>query len=77
MNNSKNGAHKTKKDVKQRAEKTSVFLDLPEAPDFHSMPPNLSVKDNIALCEQMLAVWNKKRFEQIDLLPILTEEFYL
>jgi len=57
MNNSKDSVHKPTKDA------NDAFLDLPNALDYISTPPNLSVEENIKLCEKMLPFWNKKRFE--------------
>lgn len=55
------------------------LLDLPEAPDFKSYPPKISVADNILICEKMLAVWNKKRFSEphFEMTSPIAEQFYL
>ncbi|RMG42637.1 MAG: hypothetical protein D6719_05985 [Candidatus Dadabacteria bacterium] len=70
MNDSKNTANQGNND-------SEGFLDLPDAPDFISLPPEMTVEEIIKLCEEMLPVWNKKRFERIDLLPVWEEDFYL
>ena len=57
--------------------RATELLDLPDAPDFVSVTPEVSLEDNIKLCEQMLEVWNKDRFEKLKELPIITEDFYL
>ena len=45
----------------KRSTASDAFLELPDAPDFVSMPPDLPVWANIKLCEEMLPVWNKLR----------------
>ena len=37
-------------------------LDLPDDPDFQSIPPKLSVQEMILECEKLLPYWNKRRF---------------
>lgn len=55
-------------------DKSDGYLDLPDCPDFISLPPEISLVDNIILCEEMLEIWNRNRyFESV----ILTEDFYL
>lgn len=59
------------------SEKEDDLLDLPDAPDFTSKPPALSVAENIRLCEKMLPAWNKKRFEKLAQEEPNFEPFYL
>lgn len=40
----------------------SDILNLPDAPDFISRPPDYSLAEMIALCEKMLPFWNKQRY---------------
>jgi hypothetical protein len=54
-----------------------VLPDLPDAPEFVFRDPEISLADNIKLCEEMLPVWNKTRFEKHSEWPATTEEFYL
>ena len=54
-----------------------AFLDLPDAPDFISEPPAISLADNIRLCEEMLETWNRRRFADGAEMPMATEAFYL
>lgn len=56
---------------------SSALLELPDAPDFISEPPAIALADNIRLCEEMLETWNRRRFEIIETLPILTEPFHV
>ena len=42
----------------------SDILDLPEAPDFISRPPQYSIAEMIALCEKMLPHWNAQRYSK-------------
>ena len=53
------------------------FLDLPNAPDFISDAPKISLAENIKLCEQMLHVWNANRTNRLKSIAIPREEFYL
>ena len=55
----------------------ATFLKLPDAPDFVSRPPDISLAENIKLCEEMLTTWNRRRFESGVQLPMITEPFYL
>ena len=43
--------------------KESDILNLPDAPDFISLPPQYSVSEMIAVCEKMLPFWNRQRLE--------------
>lgn len=52
------------------------FLSLPDAPDFISKPPRLSMSEYIKLCEELLPMELARR-ERVEELPIITEEFYL
>jgi len=56
---------------------SSDYLDLPDCPDFESYPPDISLAANIKICEEMLPVWNKKRFESKEHMTVWEEEFYL
>ena len=42
----------------------SDLLNLPEAPDFISEPPLLSMDELIALAEKMLPYWNVQRYSK-------------
>lgn len=44
--------------------KKEDILNLPEAPDFISRPPEISHKEMIQICEKMLPYWNKIRFSK-------------
>ena len=57
--------------------KDNKLLDLPNASDFISDAPEISLAENIRLCEQMLHVWNSNRTSQLKSIPIVGEEFYL
>jgi len=48
---------------------------LPDCPDFESHPPEIPLWANIKMCEEMLPVWNKKRFEEEQ--TVWEEDFYL
>lgn len=39
-------------------------LNLPEAPDFVSEQPEISLSDMIAMCEKMLPHWNAIRYSK-------------
>lgn len=56
--------------------KDSDILDLPDAPDFESYPPQYSVSEMIALCEQMLPHWNALRYAKAEP-PFVGEGFSL
>ncbi len=40
----------------------SDLLNLPDAPDFISHPPEYSLVEMIELCEKMLPEWNIRRY---------------
>lgn len=40
------------------------ILDLPEAPDFQSHPPQYTLEEMIILCEKMLCYWNELRYSK-------------
>ena len=44
----------------------NLILDLPDAPDFVSEPPQIGLIEMIQMCEKMLPYWNKKRFEELE-----------
>jgi hypothetical protein len=44
--------------------KDSDILNLPDAPDFISKPPEMTLIELIALCEKMLPYWNKERYSK-------------
>ncbi|MCB0333986.1 MAG: hypothetical protein KDD55_10840 [Bdellovibrionales bacterium] len=68
----------TGKSKKQNsATEDDFYLELPSAPDFVSLPPELPLWVNVKLCEEMLPVWNVRRMEQLLSLPLPKEEFYL
>ncbi|MCB0339839.1 MAG: hypothetical protein KDD53_09555 [Bdellovibrionales bacterium] len=46
--------------------KDSDILDLPEAPDFISKPPEYTVSEMIEICEKMLPFWNSVRYSKPD-----------
>lgn len=53
-------------------------LNLPDAPDFYSTPPQYTVIEMIKICEAMLPYWNKKRFvDGQDNVEIMHEDFVL
>ena len=54
----------------------SDILNLPEAPDFISMPPTYTVTEIIALCEPLLPFWNTQRYSKAEP-PFLGEAFSL
>lgn len=61
----------------KETETKADYLDLPDAPDFVSEPPFIPLAEMIKLCEEMLPVWNKRRFEEEEPLPMIFEYFYL
>lgn len=68
MSNSKNIQNK----------KPESFLNLPDAPDFISKPPKISIIENIKQCEEMLPIWNKNRSKELEKeKDINWEPFYL
>ena len=42
----------------------SDILNLPEAPDFFSQPPQFTLAQMIALSEPMLPYWNAQRYSK-------------
>ena len=44
--------------------KDSDLLNLPDAPDFESRPPEMTLNDLISLCEKMLPHWNAIRYSK-------------
>lgn len=52
----------------------SDFLDLPEAPNFISEPPECTWEEMIRLCEKMLPYWNADRYSRPEP-PFLGEPF--
>ena len=44
--------------------KESDLLDLPDAPDFISTPPQYTAAEMAALCERMLPYWNAQRYSK-------------
>lgn len=44
----------------------NLDLDLPDAPDFISEPPQYTLIEMIQMCEKMLPHWNKQRFERLE-----------
>jgi hypothetical protein len=59
--------------------KVEPELSFPDAPDFISRPPDLSLLEMIKLNESMLRYWNEKRYEEGSyyLRPIDFEPFSL
>jgi len=43
--------------------KESDILNLPDAPDFISEPPAMTMEQMLALDEKMLPFWNKERIK--------------
>ena len=41
--------------------KPSDFLNLPDAPDFISKPPQYTAAEMVQICEKMLPYWNRIR----------------
>ena len=56
--------------------KESDLLNLPEAKDFISEPPEIGQEQLIHLCEKMLPVWNELRFSKL-IPPFQGEAFRL
>jgi len=54
--------------------KDSDLLDLPDAPDFISKPPQYTASEMIALCEKMLPNWNAQRLLRPEP-PLIGREF--
>ena len=44
--------------------KPSDILDLPDAPQFKSEPPKLTMNEMIAIGEALLPYWSKQRFAE-------------
>lgn len=42
----------------------SDILNLPDAPDFISKPPEYTLQEMIELCEKMLPYWNTERYSK-------------
>ena len=56
--------------------KESDILNLPDAPDFISEPPEMTLDEMIACCEQMLPYWNEIRYSKPEK-KIVRDEFVL
>ena len=54
----------------------SDILNLPDAPDFISMPPQYSWSEMIAMCEPLLPFWNEQRYSKPEP-PFIGEAFQL
>lgn len=54
----------------------SDILNLPDAPDFESKPPEMTLAELIALAEKMLPYTNALRY-RVPEPPIVAEEFTL
>ena len=46
--------------------KDSDILNLPDAPDFISLPPKFTASEMTKICEPMLPYWNKARYAKPD-----------
>ena len=56
----------------------NLILNLPDAPDFISKPPEYTVAEMIKICEALLPYWNKRRFvDGENPLEIMPEDFVL
>ena len=44
--------------------KDSDILNLPDAPDFISLPPTYTMEAMADMCEKMLPYWNKERYSR-------------
>jgi len=51
-------------------------LNLPDAPDFISKPPEMTHAEMIRLCEQMLPEWNRIRYSKPEV-KVVMEPFVL